>query len=90
VILGFCNPNILGMLDHLGVELPLSVVGLAVEFKPKVCSGHGPRTKGTHATGQAEFLNAWVPLVPNISFLSRYFYCLSCLFVCLFFQCVLN
>ena len=28
------------MLEHLGVELPLGVVGLAAEFVPKVCSGH--------------------------------------------------
>jgi hypothetical protein len=28
---------ILGMLEHLGVELPLGVVGLAVEFVPKDC-----------------------------------------------------
>jgi hypothetical protein len=31
---------ILGMLEYLGVELLLSVVGLAAEFVPKVCSGH--------------------------------------------------
>ena len=29
-------------LEHLGVELPMSVVGLAAEFGPKVCSGHQP------------------------------------------------
>jgi hypothetical protein len=27
---------ILGVLEHLGVELPLGVVGLAAEFVPKV------------------------------------------------------
>ena len=52
------------MLEHLGVELPLGVVGLAVEFAPKVCSGHWPRPEGTCATGQVEFLGAWVLLVP--------------------------
>ena len=31
---------ILGMLEHLGMELPLGVVGLAVEFVPKVCLWH--------------------------------------------------
>jgi hypothetical protein len=31
---------ILGVLEHLGVELPLGVVGLAAEFMPKVSSGH--------------------------------------------------
>ena len=33
------SPMILGMLEHLGVELPLGVVGLGVEQVPKVCSG---------------------------------------------------
>jgi hypothetical protein len=33
------DPLILGTLEHLGVELPLGVVGLAAEFAPKVCSG---------------------------------------------------
>ena len=46
----------LGVLECLGVELFLGVVGLAVEFAPKVCSGHWLRREGTHATGQTEFL----------------------------------
>ena len=58
---------ILGVLEHLGVELPLGVVGLAAEFEHKVCSGHWPRLEGTCATGWAEFLGAWVPLVPVTS-----------------------
>jgi hypothetical protein len=33
-------PGILGVLEHLRVELLLSVVGLAVDSAPKVCSGH--------------------------------------------------
>jgi hypothetical protein len=37
------DPLILGMLELLGVELPLGVVWLAAEFVPKVCSGHWPR-----------------------------------------------
>jgi hypothetical protein len=41
------DPMILGVLEHLGVELPLGVVGLAVEFVPKVCSGYQPRLGGT-------------------------------------------
>ena len=45
-----------------GVELPLGFVGLAAEFVPKVCSGHQLRLEGTCATGQVEFLGAWVPL----------------------------
>ena len=58
---------ILGMLEHLGVEFALSVVGLTVEFAPKVCSGHCPRPKGTCATGWVEFLGAQVPLIPVTS-----------------------
>ena len=30
-------PGILTVLDHLGMEIPLGVVGLASEFGPKVC-----------------------------------------------------
>ena len=58
---------ILGVLEHLGVELTLSVVGLAAELELKVCSGHRPRLEGTCATGWVEFLGAWVPLVPVMS-----------------------
>ena len=58
------DPMVLGMLEHLGVELSLGVVGLAVEFVSKVFSGYQVRLEGTCATGQAEFLGAWVPLVP--------------------------
>lgn len=43
---------ILGVLEHLRVELPLGVVGLCAEPVPKVCSGHRFRPEGTHATGQ--------------------------------------
>ena len=35
-LLGSWDPVVLGMLECLGVELPLGVVGLAAEFKPKV------------------------------------------------------
>jgi hypothetical protein len=55
------------MLECLGVELLLDVVGLAVEFLPKVSSEHWLRTKGTHATGWVELLGVWVPLVPITS-----------------------
>ena len=51
------------MLEHLGVELLLSVVGLATEFDPEVCSGLQPSPEGTCATGQAGFLCPWIPLV---------------------------
>jgi hypothetical protein len=34
-LLGSCDSLILGMLECLGVELPLGVVGLAAEFAPK-------------------------------------------------------
>ena len=35
-----CDTVILGVLEHLGVEFLLGVVGLAVELAPKVCSRH--------------------------------------------------
>ena len=54
---------IVGMLEHLGVELLLVVVGLATEFMLKVCSEHCPRLEGNHATGWVEFLGAWILLV---------------------------
>lgn len=37
------DPMILDVLEHLGAEMPLGVVGLASGFAPKVCSGHHPR-----------------------------------------------
>ena len=52
------EPAILGLLESLGVELPLGVVGLTVEFMLKVGSAHGPKLEGTCATGQVEFLGA--------------------------------
>ena len=55
---------ILGVLECLGVELPLGVVGLAAEFRPKVCSGLQLRAEGTCATGRAGFLSPWILLVP--------------------------
>ena len=58
---------ILCVLEYLGVDLHLGVVGLAAEFEPKVCSGHRPRLEGTRATGLVEFLGAWVLLVPVTS-----------------------
>ena len=61
------DPMILGVLEHLGVDLPLGVVGLAAEFPPKVCSGHQTTLEGPLTTGQAEFLGTWVPLVPVTS-----------------------
>ena len=61
--LGFLHPLILGVLGYLGVELPLGVMGLAMEFAP--AQGTGPdRPEGTHATGLMEFLHTCVPLVP--------------------------
>ena len=49
------------------MEFPLGVVGLAAEFVPKLCSGHLPKPEGTHATGQVEFLGAWVPISDSLS-----------------------
>ena len=57
-LLGSWDPVVLGMLERLGVELLLGVVGLAVAFTPVVCSGHRLRLEGTCATGQVEFLGA--------------------------------
>ena len=66
-LLGSWDPVILGMLKCLGVGFPLGFVGLAEEFIPKVCSGHQPITEGTCATGQAVFMDPWIPLVPVTS-----------------------
>ena len=63
-LLGSWDPGILGVSEHLGVVLLLGIVGMAVEFAPKVCSGHQPRPEETCATGLVEFLRAWVLLVP--------------------------
>ena len=57
-LLGSWDPMALGVLEHLGVELPLGVMGLVTEFPPKVCSRHQPKPEGTRATGQTEFLDA--------------------------------
>jgi hypothetical protein len=51
------------MLECLGMELPLCVVGLAAEFGPKACSGHQPRLEGTPATDQEGFICPWILLV---------------------------
>ena len=58
--------GILGVLEWLGMELPLNVVGLAAEaeFGPKVCSGHQLRPEGTCDTSWARFLCPRSPLVP--------------------------
>jgi hypothetical protein len=48
------------------MELPLGVVGQAAEFTPKVCSGHWLTLELNFATGQVEYLGAWVLLVPVI------------------------
>jgi hypothetical protein len=54
----------LGLLECLGMEIFLCVVGLDEEFGPNVCSGNRPRLEGTYATVRVEFLGDWVPLVP--------------------------
>jgi hypothetical protein len=61
------TPGILDMLKHLGVELLLGVVGLAVDFATKVWTGHWPKLEATCATVQAEFLGAQDLLVPVTS-----------------------
>ena len=60
---GTSDPLSLGVLEHLGVEFPLGVVGLAAEFGPQVCSGYQLRLEGTCVIGRAEFLDSWAPLV---------------------------
>ena len=57
------------MLECLGMELPLGVVGLAIEFAPQVCSGHRPRLEGTCVTGWVGSLCPWflmVPVTPSV------------------------
>ena len=61
---GSWDPMILGVLEHLGVKLPLGVMGLAAEFSSKVCLGLWPRLERTLATGRVGFLHPWIPLVP--------------------------
>jgi hypothetical protein len=51
----------LGMLECLGVELPLGAVGLTVEFVPKV---NWHRLEGSQVTGWEGFLCPWIPLFP--------------------------
>ena len=46
------SPTILGMFEHLGVELPWGVVGLGAELLPNVCSGHQLRLEGTYTPEQ--------------------------------------
>ena len=58
---------VLGVLERLGLELPLGVTRLAAEFVPKVCSGHQLRLEGSRATGQAVFLGTRVLLGPVTS-----------------------
>ena len=68
-LLGSWDPGILCVLELLGVELPLGVVGLAVEFVPKVCSGRQPRQTGRNlchwsdgvpgCLGPADYSQCW-------------------------------
>jgi hypothetical protein len=51
------------MLEHLGLEFPLGVVVLFVEFVSNVCSGHWLRLEGAHFPVWVDFLGAWVLLV---------------------------
>jgi hypothetical protein len=52
------------MLECLGVELPLGVMG--AELGSKVCSGLWPRLEGTLATVWVWFLQPWILLFPVI------------------------
>ena len=62
-ILGSGDYVVLGVLERLGLEVLLSVVGLAAKFAPKVCLGCRLRQEGTAAIGWVEFPGAQVPLV---------------------------
>lgn len=42
---------ILGILEQLGVELPLDVVGMSEKLAPKVCSGNRLRHVGLTYVG---------------------------------------
>jgi hypothetical protein len=53
---------ILGVLEHLGVDLPVGVVGLAVGLEPGVCTWS--REDGTCASGRVEYLGALGLTVP--------------------------
>ena len=50
----------MGLLESLGVELPLGIVGLGAELEPKICSGQQLRLVGIHATSCLEFLHLWI------------------------------
>ena len=53
------------MLERLGVDFFLGIVGLASEFTPKVCSGHtGPDWKKSMPLVR---WSSWVPRVPFVS-----------------------
>jgi hypothetical protein len=57
------------MLEHLGIELPLGVVGLAAELVPNVCSGQWARLEGICASG-------WVVVPGCLVFTGfSYFWC---------------
>jgi hypothetical protein len=59
VCLSSCDPEILGVLERLGVELPLGVVGGLQSLRPWSTQGSSlDRPEGTCATGLVEFLHA--------------------------------
>ena len=67
-ILWFCDPVILGMLEYLGVELLLGVMGPVSEFTPKV---NQPRLEGRvpvslDPTGSSYTLWCWDRLIVEI------------------------
>ena len=62
---------ILGVSEHLGVKLPLGVVGLGEELVPKVCSVHQLRLEGTCDTVQAGVLVSLIRTGLLCSFLEQ-------------------
>lgn len=48
-----CDPVILGVPEHLGVGLPLSLIKVVAEPLPQICSAHWFRPEGTRVPGWA-------------------------------------
>jgi hypothetical protein len=65
-ILWSYDPIILCVLEYLGVELPLGVVGTVAKLVPKVCSVHQLRLEGTCDTVQAGVLVSLDPWVSQL------------------------
>ena len=59
---------ILAVLECLGMELSLCIVGLTVEFAPKACSWHRPRQTRRNPCHWSGGVSAWLgPIGPSYS-----------------------